>query len=197
MPHAAPDPTALPYSARAKAWTFASGTMVLFVALFVGYTEHRSVKALREQHAEALSEVSALVEDGQFTKAFTLARPLLLNEAVKGNAELTRVWKRIVLPMRPLVSEDGATVYFKTHEDVDGEWIKIGTTPISTLVDAPQGALQIKVEKPGFRTGYFSVTNPGPSLVTADPTQASKPQRVEVPLALVRDDVGKQPGAAR
>ena len=54
---------------------------------------------------------------------------------------------QIVVPMKPLVSQDGASVSFKAYDDADGAWIAAGTTPLKDWVEAPRGALRLKVDE--------------------------------------------------
>lgn len=139
--------------------------------------ERASASALQGQEAGAeqeprtkiRKEIGALVQEDRYGQAFTLAFPLIGEAQAQTDPEFAELWHQVVLPMRPLVSEAGATVYFKPYEDVDGAWIKAGITPIRKAVDAPRGVLRLKIEKPGFRTGYFVIHNPGPSVENDPP----------------------------
>jgi hypothetical protein len=57
---------------------------------------------------------------------------------------------------------------YKPYDDVDGEWIDGGTTPLTEPIDLPRGVLRIRLEKPGFETGEFAVANPGPLIDSLD-----------------------------
>jgi DNA-binding winged helix-turn-helix (wHTH) protein/dienelactone hydrolase len=139
----------------------------------------------------AISKIVELTQSDQYGEAFQLALPLVKNGALEHDAALAIAWQQIALPMRPLVAEDGATVYFKGYSDIDGPWIEAGVTPIERPVDAPRGTLRIKIEKPGFRTAYFAVANPGPSVVSEPPDEFITRNRIaEIPLPLVREGGG-------
>lgn len=115
-----------------------------------------------------ISEIAALVQKDRYGEAFLLARPLIA-VGQGGDPELAVLWRQIVLPMKPLVTEPGATVFFKPYDDAKGEWNQAGVTPFTKAVDAPRGVLRLKVEKPGFVTGYFVIHNPGPSVENDPP----------------------------
>jgi len=134
---------------------------VLIAAIYFGATQWRTVSAQRAQQDRIAAEVAALVQKDQYGQAFTLALPLLRSERLKHEPAFAEAWRQIVLPMRPLVAEAGATVYFKPYQDVDGPWVQAGVTPFAGTVAAPRGPLRIKVTKAGFRTGFFVVANPG------------------------------------
>jgi formylglycine-generating enzyme required for sulfatase activity/dienelactone hydrolase len=142
-----------------------------------------------------ISEIAALVQKDRYGEAFALALPLIGAAQAKTEPELAALWRQLNLPMRPLISEAGATVYFKPYEDVDGEWIKAGVTPITKAADAPRGVLRLKVEKPGFVTGHFTIHNPSPSVENdpPDPEIAGISfAKVPLPLAaegMIADDM--------
>ncbi len=155
-------------------------------AIYFGVAQRREANVNRDLRARTLVQVANLVGKDQYGAAFTLALPLLKDERTKSDPRFTELWQQIVLPMRPLISESGATVYFKPYEDVEGGWVEAGTMPFTKLIDAPRGPLRLKVEKPGFRTGYFVIANPGPSLENDPPIPVvfNRPiDKVPLPLA--------------
>jgi DNA-binding winged helix-turn-helix (wHTH) protein/dienelactone hydrolase len=138
-----------------------------------------------------VAQIAELTQSDRYGEAFQLALPLVKDGRLEHDAALAQAWQQIALPMRPLVAEPGATVYFKGYSDVDGPWIEAGVTPIERPVDAPRGTLRIKIEKPGFRTAYFAVANPGPSVVSEPPDQFIVRNRIaEIPLPLVKTGGG-------
>jgi formylglycine-generating enzyme required for sulfatase activity/DNA-binding winged helix-turn-helix (wHTH) protein/dienelactone hydrolase len=139
--------------------------LILGIAFYIGKSQQRS----REQAQETavLAQIAALVDNDGYGAAFTLARPL--RERASANPKFTQLWQQIVVPIKPLVAQSGATVYFKAYDDADGEWILAGTTPLTQWVEAPRGAVRLKVTKQGFRIGYFVAAVPGPSVQTQLP----------------------------
>ena len=119
--------------------------------------------------AELVAQITENVQKDRYGSAFTLALPIIASAQATEDPNVQALWRQIVLPIRPLVSEAGATVYFKPYEDTDGEWIKAGVAPFTKAVDAPRGVLRLKVEKPGFVTGYFVIHNPGPAVENDPP----------------------------
>ena len=136
--------------------------------------------------AQAVGELSELVQKDSYGAAFALGYPMAGSAAAKNNPEFQELWQQVVLPTKPLVAEAGATVYFRPHGVTDSPWIKAGVAPLAQFVSAPRGILSIRVEKPGFRTGEFVVANPGPS-VENDPSSLPA-GTVPVPLPLASDD---------
>jgi eukaryotic-like serine/threonine-protein kinase len=163
------------------------GILTLIAALIVGAALWRKDVARREIQARVLAQIADLVQKDQYGQAFSLALPLLREDpGLKDNPVFAANWRQIVLPMRPLLAEAGATVYFKPYGDTEGDWLKAGVTPLAQLVAAPRGPLQIRVTKPGFRTGLFVVANPGPSVENDPPNPIMIRQRwsaVRLPLA--------------
>ena len=171
---------------------------VLLIAAYAGYLYREGARTREALETRTLAEVLHLVEQDQYGAAFTLARPLI--ESAGANVGLRALWRQIVVPMTPQVSQTEATVFFKPYNDVDGAWVLAGTTPFTKPVDAPRGVLRLKIEKPGFRTGYFAAANPGPSLQSGEelsqadelsresPPVSSTPMKL-VPVGALADDM--------
>jgi eukaryotic-like serine/threonine-protein kinase len=164
------------------------GVVALIVALLVTAALWRKDVARREAaQARVLAQIVDLVQKDQYGRAFNLAMPLLREDpGLKDNPTFAETWRQIVLPMRPLVAEAGATVYFKAYDDTEGDWLKAGVTPLARTVDAPRGPLQIRLTKPGFRPGLFVVANPGPSVENESPNRTMVNRQfsaVRLPLA--------------
>ncbi len=141
-----------------------------------------------------MEQLAELVRRDDYGPAFSLAIEMRKQPRVREDERFQQLWKQIVLPMIPLVSEDGATVWFRPYDE-SGGWVRAGVTPIATPVDAPRGVLRVKVEKPGFQTSYFVVSNPGLSVKT-DPALLPNPSpgviealASPVPLPLAREGV--------
>ncbi len=185
MPAPAPDRSA-GSGAVAKRWRIAAAAVAaLAVAAAAAWTALGTSDRRAEQDRTA-AQITALTQSDQYGEAFQLALPLVKDGRLERDAALREAWRQIVLPMRPLVAEAGATVYFKGYSDSEGPWIEAGVTPIEHPVDAPRGTLRIKVTKPGFRTGYFAVANPGPSVVSEPADPFLNRNNIEtIPLPLV------------
>jgi formylglycine-generating enzyme required for sulfatase activity/DNA-binding winged helix-turn-helix (wHTH) protein/dienelactone hydrolase len=167
-------------------WMAALAVVVVVVAIgaYVGIAQMRARE--RAQEAEVLTQIATLVDKDQYGAAFALAYPLSRDDAARANPAFVELWRTIVVPMKPLVSQEGASVSFKAYDDPDGAWIAAGATPLKDWVDAPRGALRLKIEKQGFRTAEFVVAVPGPSVQTEEPRKFPF-DRPSVPLELVAE----------
>ena len=185
---AAPASSPAPAAAAGRRWAAAAVIAVLLIAgaIYAGIAHLRS-REEQAQETKALSQIAVLVEQDRYGAAFALARPLSGDASARANPAFVQLWQQIVVPIKPLVAQSGATVFFKAYDDVDGEWIPAGTTPLTQWVDAPRGAVRLKVEKQGFRTGYFVAAVPGPSVQTQLP-QRFPFDRPSVPLELAAAD---------
>ncbi len=194
-------PSLLP---KLKPWQIGAATALVLAAIALAVfglpdstAKNNAPKTSTQQHSkeasiaggalvEKVAEISKLVQKDRYGAAFPLAQQIVASGAAKNSPGIQDLWHQINLPIKPLVSEDGATVYFKTYEDADGPWVKAGITPFTKAVDAPRGVLRIKVEKPGFVTGYFVIHNPGPSVDNDPPDPpiaAVSFAKVALPLA--------------
>jgi eukaryotic-like serine/threonine-protein kinase len=188
--------SALPAAAAAPrvrrlpaAWRWPLSLTLLVALGLIAVATFRPGSAVpREERQEstALAEIASLVATDQYGAAFKVAQPLV--SAHRRIPGLDELWQQIVLPTIPAIDEPGAKVWFKPYMDRDGTWIEGGTTPLHQPFAAPRGPLRLKIEKPGFRTGYFVIANPGPSTVNAVPlTVIGNPlPELTVPLPLVR-----------
>ena len=183
---APPEPVAPPQARNPSRWIVPVIVAALMVGavVYVGILQTRSQQ--RAQQAVLLTQIAELVGKDQYGAAFALARPLSRDASMRANPAFAALWRQIVVPMKPLVAPDGATVSFKAYDDPGGAWIDAGTTPVQEWIDAPRGALRLKVVKPGFRTGEFVVAVPGPSVQTQLPRRFPF-DRPSVPLELVAE----------
>jgi len=157
---------------------------VVAVAAYVGIGQIRARERARQ--AEALTQISALIDKDNYGAAFALAYPLSRDATARANPAFAELWRKIVVPMKPLVAQEGASVSFKAYDDPDGAWISAGATPLKDWVEAPRGALRLKIEKQGFRTAEFVVAVPGPSVQTQEPRKFPF-DRPHLPLELVAE----------
>ena len=163
--------------------------MLLFGAWLIERAWHEAA-ALREQRATAIEEATALIKRDDYGAAFVRLRPFVDEAKESQDSELGGLWRQVVSPMKPLVAEPGASVFFKPYQNPDGEWLPAGTSPIEQWVDAPRGVLRMRIEKPGYATGEFVVANPGPSVETGDVEVNALKQFNNIaplPLTLSRD----------
>lgn len=145
--------------------------------------------AFMNQTSSPVDGIASYIGQDRYGAAFNYARGLSQSE--KEDPRFAKLWQQIVIPIKPLVAQSGATVYFKAYDDShEGDWILAGTTPLTQWVEAPRGAIRLKVTKQGFSTGYFVAAVPGPSVQTQLP-QRFPFDRPSVPLELAPE--GKLP----
>ena len=130
---------------------------------YLGFAQWREANSEKQRRDSAVAQIEQLFNQGDTDKAFLLARAFMQEPNLRNQA-LSDLWQALTLPARPLIQEEGASIYYKPYTDDKGEWTFIGVSPLAKPVDLPRGVIKIKVEKLGFRTGFFAVSNPGPSL---------------------------------
>jgi formylglycine-generating enzyme required for sulfatase activity/dienelactone hydrolase len=136
---------------------------------------------IREQ---AIPQLLALADRGQWDSAYTLARRV---EAVNPRDSLFRALqpkfaRRVNLHTDP----PGATVWRKDYVAPDSAWMLLGKTPLDSVLlalGAGGGTLsnanRLRIEAPGYRT-LDLVGMPFGSEITLDPDSALSPEMVRV-----------------
>ena len=169
QPNVPDDPTPPPAKRSRIPLAAAAIALVAVVAAYVGYSQWRDAETRRAAIAAAIADAEQLVQRDQYGAAFNKVHALVAHDGDRTDARLLALWQQIVLPVKPRVAENGATMSFKPYDDTDGEWIAAGTTPFAEPIELPKGVLRVRLEKPGFETGEFAVANPGPVFETPDP----------------------------
>jgi dienelactone hydrolase len=153
--------------ASRRHWTVIAGLAVVLVAAggYLGYQRWEAARSTAAAYQRTIATARKLIEQDQYGAAFVRLQPLMTSDP---QPALESLWQQIVFPITPLIAQDGATVYFKPYDETDAPWTRAGASPFDSPVDAPRGVLRLKVEKPGYRTGYFALANPGPSLQSTE-----------------------------
>ena len=125
--------------------TAAVMAILLIVALGV-WTFVRRVQAENDRKA-AVAEMEHLVDVGRFVDAWRVGRAAL--QRWPGDPQLEHPMRVTTQPVTITTDPPGAEVAFKAYEDVSGEWLPLGTTPLNG-VRAPVGQLRWKITKSGF-----------------------------------------------
>jgi DNA-binding winged helix-turn-helix (wHTH) protein/predicted esterase len=142
----------------------AAGLVAAFAfAAGLGIWHWQRTEAARIEGERTLAHIAQLVQEDRYGAAFTAARALRQQGRFRDDPRLAELWSRIVSPMRPQVAEPGAALAFKPYDEPASDWIEAGTSPFQASIDAPLGTLRVKLTKPGFRTAYSVIANPGPS----------------------------------
>lgn len=134
---------------------------------------------------EALPDIAALVEKGDYAAAFARAqqvRPYIPDDAMLGS--LTPVFTAVyTIKSTPAAAEVSVRGY-----ETDGDpWQKLGTTPLDK-VQLPRRALRWRIEKPGFETVEIA-TSALPNAGTVGSSYVPGNGELDIPLS----PVGEQP----
>jgi formylglycine-generating enzyme required for sulfatase activity/pimeloyl-ACP methyl ester carboxylesterase len=115
----------------------------------------------RPEAFRKLREAEALIEDDRYGEAFYLLREI--GQTLEDDPDLGKVEGEILETIAPRISESGASLAFRPRQiGTDLEWIDAAGA--ATGLPAPQGVLELRASKPGFRTVHYLVANPGPLL---------------------------------
>jgi hypothetical protein len=119
---------------------------VLIAALLI--LNHRSkVKWAKEK---ALPEIEKYFNELNITEAFNLEQKA--EKYIPDDPVLKNWASRIVKKVTILTDPPGADVYIRDYSDINGEWKKIGTTPIDSMKFPWFTFYQVRFEKPGYDT---------------------------------------------
>src|SRR5262245_33676726 len=81
----------------------AAAVLLAVGATYIGFAHLRAQQ--HEQHAKTLREVANFVGKDQYGAAYVLARPLSERSRMRMDPAFEKLWREIVVPMRPLISE--------------------------------------------------------------------------------------------
>jgi len=142
----------------------ASILALVVIGLFVGWFANRATQrnwARTEAipRIEELREQSSWLEwDGRAWEANDLA-----TEAAKylgDDPTLEEVWSKVTKPINVNSDPPGAKVFAKAYTDPDGDWRKLGTTPLENF-RFPAGTSRLWLVFPDHRSAYDVVFNIG------------------------------------
>ena len=119
---------------------------VVVIAVLGAWTFARRARAEVERHA-VIAEVERLVDLGRFVDVWRVAQPAL--RRWPGDPQLTQMLGATTMSVTLATDPPGAGVEFKAYDDIQGEWIALGTSPLKG-VRAPLGMLRWRLTKPGY-----------------------------------------------
>ncbi|MBW3672409.1 MAG: SUMF1/EgtB/PvdO family nonheme iron enzyme, partial [Acidobacteria bacterium] len=105
----------------------------------------------------ALAEIASLVDEGELSQAYLLARTT--EGRIPGDPELETLMERFTLPGLIKTVPESAEVSFKPYETPEAEWHALGTTPLQTRL--PYGMMRLRIAKDGFETIEGAPFEPG------------------------------------
>ena len=156
--------------------------ILLIVALGV-WTFVRRGQAENE-HKAAVAEMERLVDMGRFVDAWKVGRAAL--KRWPGDPQLEHPMDVTTQPVTILTDPPGAEVAFKAYEDVSGEWLPLGTTPLNA-VRAPVGQLRWRITKAGFEPLEARIEVGAPAAAAGRPDVNAPPIR----LRPIGSDIGR------
>jgi len=118
---------------------------VLAASVWTWTVTHRSHE-LAERKA-AIADIEGLVDVGRFVDVWRLAQPAL--RRWPNDERLQQLQGATTMTVTIATDPPGADVAFKAVDDVKGEWIPLGTSPLNG-VRAPLGMLRWRITKSGF-----------------------------------------------
>jgi eukaryotic-like serine/threonine-protein kinase len=121
----------------------------LVVALIVASLAAWAVRRAQDERdrAAAIADAEALLDRAQFADVWRTTGIAL--QRWPGDPTLDRLRRSASHTITIVTEPSGAALYFKAYDDVDGEWLPLGTSPLID-VRAPLGMLRWKIAKPGF-----------------------------------------------
>jgi dienelactone hydrolase len=121
------------------------GTLIILSSLAFFLYRHSKVKWARE---EALPEIERLSNELKMTEAFNLfqkAEKYILQDPKFKELALNVVSRLTILSDPP-----GADVFIREYSDIDGEWKKLGRTPIDSMKMPNFSVFLMRIEKEGY-----------------------------------------------
>jgi dienelactone hydrolase len=119
--------------------------LAILVAVFLLLNHHSKVKWAKER---ALPEIEKYFNELNIDEAFKLEQKA--EKYIPNDPKLKSWSSRIVKKVTILTDPPGADVYIREYSDINGEWRKIGTTPIDTMKFPWFTFYQVRLEKAGY-----------------------------------------------
>jgi predicted esterase len=110
--------------------------------------ERAQAERIRWAHEEALPEIRALSERGEFDAAVALAEEA--ERYIPTDPELLALWGSISMDSEITTVPSGAEVSYRPYAG-EAEWRRLGTTPLVDL-RLPRGVHRWRIEKAGYET---------------------------------------------
>jgi tRNA A-37 threonylcarbamoyl transferase component Bud32 len=135
----------------------AAGVLLLALGAALWWGPGRRMRERRWAREQAMPEILALSEAGNWEPAYQLGRRVdrILPDDSMFNAIRPRFARRISVHTRPA----GAAVWRKDYPASDSTWILLGRTPLDSVMIAMSGsgggllnANRLRIEAPGYRT---------------------------------------------
>ena len=124
-----------------------AGVLVLLLVVLGGALAWRSVSR-RQFAAEAVPRIRTLLDSGEVTAAWRLARRA--REIKPGDSLLAAMWRTAAVPLSLHTQPAGARVSRRALNEQDSAWDDIGVTPFDSL-PVPRSRGWLRIEREGYR----------------------------------------------
>ncbi|HVR28153.1 MAG TPA: protein kinase [Thermoanaerobaculia bacterium] len=167
---------------------------ILVIASLAVLTFVRRARAETDRQA-VVAEVEDLVDQGRFVDVWRVGGAALerwphepqLEHAIRTTSHLVTI----------ATEPPGAAVAFRAYEDISGEWLSLGTTPLKS-VRAPLGQLRWRITKEGFEPLEARLEVGAPAAAAGRPDVDAQPIRLRPvgsePARMVFVPGGRQDG---
>ena len=135
-----------------RRWFFIPGMIVILMLLVTGIRLIHQKSRIKWAKEEALPKMQKWINEwddiSAFKKAFQLRQEV--KEYISEDPEFRQLDTLITKRFTILTEPSGTDVYYKEYNDVKGEWIYLGITPLSNLEMPNWTMFRWKLEKPGY-----------------------------------------------
>ena len=147
--------------------------VAMLAACIVAWTVIRHSRA--EAERQALAEIERLVDNGRFVDVWRITQPAL--RRWPNDQRLQQLQGATTMTVTITTEPPGAEVAFKALDDVRGEWIPLGTSPLKG-VRAPLGMLRWRITKKGFEPIEARLEVGPPAAAVGRPDVDARPIRL-------------------
>ncbi len=103
----------------------------------------------RQTRAETIPEIGRLIDQQQWSAAFTLAQRA--ERVLHDDPELMNLWPQMSSLVSFEITPTGGEVLFREYSDVDGQWTSLGPAPVLSA-RLPRGLMRLQVSHDGYQT---------------------------------------------
>lgn len=135
-----------------KRWFFIPGMVVLLLLILTGIRIIHKQKKSNWARETALPLMNVQIQNWEYTNAFQLREQV--RKYIPKDPDFQRLDTLIATKFTVITHPEGAAVFYREYEDLEGEWVKLGTTPIENLEMPNRSFFQCKMEMPGYETIY-------------------------------------------
>ncbi len=135
----------------------AVGILALILGAWWWTGPRRTAQTRAWVHNEAIPQLTALADAGDWEAAYTLGRRV--EAELPGDSLFNALLPRFATRYRIHTSPAGAEVWRKAYEAPDSSWVRLGRTPLDSVLVALSGpggtfldANRIRIAAPGYRT---------------------------------------------